>query len=280
MIKSGPNIIPLMEQTMRKIFLLLLAISLLATACEKDPKTDETATAETTTTESADSTETTEEATPETTENDTAADGETSEEGAAAAATEAPAELLDPSKATETAPDKYDVKFETTAGEFIINVDRSLAPKGADRFYNLVKLGYYDDVAFFRVIDGFMAQFGIHGSPQVNKVWREARIQDDPVKESNTRGMVSFATAGPNTRTVQLFINFKDNKNLDGMGFAPIGSVDDQGMEVVDSLYKGYGEGAPRGRGPSQGRMQAEGNSYLKADFPELDYIKKASIVE
>ena len=186
-------------------------------------------------------------------------------------------DLLDPSKATETAPDKFAVRLETTKGEIIIDVDRALAPKGADRFYNLVKIGYYNDVAFFRVIDGFMAQIGIHGDGKVNEVWRNARIDDDAVKGSNTPGMVTFATAGPNTRTTQFFINFADNNRLDGMGFAPFGKVRD--MKVVELLYKGYGKGAPRGAGPDQGRLQSEGNPYLRAQFPQLDYIKSATIL-
>ena len=188
-----------------------------------------------------------------------------------------PAALKDPSKANEKAPDKFTVKLETTAGDILIDVDRSWAPKGADRIYNLVRAGYYDDVAFFRVISGFMAQVGIHGDPEVNKVWRNARIEDDPAgKQSNARGMVSFATAGPNTRTTQFFINFGNNARLDGMGFAPFGKV--RNMDVVDKLYAEYGEGAPNGRGPEQGRVQMEGNKYLKSDFPKLSWIKKATI--
>ncbi len=189
-------------------------------------------------------------------------------------------QLLDPSKANQTAPDTYKVKFETTKGDFVVEVKRDQAPLGADRFYNLVQIGFFNDAAFFRVIDGFMVQFGLHGQPEVNTKWRSAQIDDDPVKGSNKRGMVTFAKQNnPNTRTTQLFINFKDNANLDGMGFAPFGEVV-QGMEVVDSLYKGYGESAPAGRGPLQGRIQNEGNTYLKKDFPELDYIKGASLVE
>jgi peptidyl-prolyl cis-trans isomerase A (cyclophilin A) len=195
-----------------------------------------------------------------------------------AAATNSAA-LTDPSKATATAPAKFTVKLETTAGDILIDVDRAWAPKGADRIYNLVKAGYYNDVAFFRVIGGFMAQVGIHGDPNVNKVWRNARIEDDKAGvQSNTRGMVSFATAGPNTRTTQFFINFGNNARLDGMGFAPFGKVRD--MAVVDKLYAEYGEGAPNGRGPDQGRIQMEGNKYLKSDFPKLSWIKQASIVE
>ena len=187
--------------------------------------------------------------------------------------------LSDPSKANAKAPDTYKAKFETTKGAFVIQVTRSWAPLGADRFYNLVKSGYYDDVAFFRVISGFMVQFGIHGVPSVNDAWRAARIQDDPVTQTNSRGMVTFATSGPNTRTTQVFVNFRDNKALDAQGFSPFGKVV-EGMEVVDSLHAGYGEGAPRGKGPSQAEMQRTGNAYLKASFPELDWVKKATIVE
>jgi peptidyl-prolyl cis-trans isomerase A (cyclophilin A) len=189
------------------------------------------------------------------------------------------AALTDPSKATATAPATYKAKFETTKGNFVIEVTKAWAPLGADRFYNLVKIGYYDDVAFFRVITGFMVQFGIHGVPAVNDAWRSARIQDDPVKETNARGMVTFATSGPNTRTTQVFVNFRDNRPLDPQGFAPFGKVI-EGMDVVDSLHAGYGEGAPRGKGPSQSEMQKTGNSYLKASFPQLDWVKKATIVE
>lgn len=190
----------------------------------------------------------------------------------------APAALLDVSRWNKKAPDKFAVKFETTKGDIIIDVERAWSPKGADRFYNLVKAGYYNDVAFFRVIGGFMAQVGISGYPQANTVWREARIQDDPKGvKSNTRGFVSFATAGPNTRTTQFFINFGNNGRLDGMGFTPFGKVRD--MSIVDKLYAGYGEGAPRGRGPNQMRMQTEGNDYLRKSFPKLDYIKSASVL-
>jgi len=176
------------------------------------------------------------------------------------------------------APATFRARFETSKGAFVIEVQRDWAPLGADRFYNLVKSGYYDGVRFFRVIPGFMAQFGIHGDPQVSAVWRDARIPDDPVRQGNARGMVSFATAGPGTRTTQLFINYRDNSQLDGMGFAPFGRVA-EGMEVVDRLYGGYGEGAPGGRGPEQGRIQAEGNAYLERAFPELDQVRRATIV-
>ena len=187
--------------------------------------------------------------------------------------------LLDPEQATETAPERFRVRFETTEGPFVVEVRRSWAPHGTDRFYNLVKLGYYDGVTFFRVIEDFMAQFGIHGDPAVSRVWRSAQIPDDPVAQSNTRGMVTFAMAGPDTRTTQIFINYKDNSNLDGMGFAPFGRVV-EGLPVVDKLYSGYGEGAPRGPGPDQGRAQAEGNDYFRRDFPRLDHIETARLVE
>lgn len=187
--------------------------------------------------------------------------------------------LLDPksAKLNEKAPDTFKAKFETNEGSFVVEVTRAWAPNGADRFYNLVNNGYYDGVRFFRVIGGFMAQFGIHGDPKVSAAWRDARIKDDPVKESNKRGMVTFAMAGPNTRTTQLFINFADNVGLDSQGFPPFGKVI-EGMDVVDKLYNGYGEGAPRGKGPEQGRVQMEGNAYLTKSFPEMDYIVKATI--
>lgn len=187
--------------------------------------------------------------------------------------------LRNPLANNEEAPATYKVNFDTTKGPFTVEVHRDWAPRGADRFYNLVKVGFYNDVRFFRVIPGFMAQFGIHGDPTVAKLWQTSRINDDPVKQSNRRGSITFATAGPNTRTTQLFINLVDNANLDKMGFAPFGTVDGKGMAIVDKIYGGYGEGAPRGRGPDQGRLQAEGNAYLGKDFPRLDYIKSATIV-
>ena len=187
--------------------------------------------------------------------------------------------LLDPSLATETAPDVYRVKMETTAGDFIIEVHREWAPRGADRFYNLVKIGYFNDVAFFRVLAGFMAQAGFHGNPAVSKVWLSARIKDDPVKQSNYPGTVTFATGGPNTRSAQIFINYGDNSYLDDSGFAPFGKVV-EGFESVKGLYSGYGEGEPNGKGPGQGKLYRLGNEYLKAEFPELDYIVRATVVE
>jgi peptidyl-prolyl cis-trans isomerase A (cyclophilin A) len=186
--------------------------------------------------------------------------------------------FADPAKLTMTAPETFKAQFDTTKGKFTVEVTRSLAPNGADRFYNLVCSGYFTDIAFFRVIPGFMCQFGIHGDPAVSAKWREANIADDPVKGSNRRGTITFATAGPNTRTTQLFINFGDNTGLDGQGFSPFGKVT-EGMDVVDKINSEYGEGAPGGNGPNQGRIQMEGNAYLKKGFPNLDYIKSATIV-
>ncbi|HVH08607.1 MAG TPA: peptidylprolyl isomerase [Gemmatimonadales bacterium] len=183
-----------------------------------------------------------------------------------------------PSLLRERAPARFRARFETSAGVFVIDVHRDWAPLGADRFYNLVKSGYFDGVRFFRVISGFMAQFGIHGDPQVSAAWRDQRIPDDPVIQSNRRSTVTFATAGPETRTTQLFINYRDNTRLDGMGFAPFGQVV-EGMDVVDRLYAGYGEGAPAGRGPEQGRIEAEGNAYLAREFPKLDDVRHVSLV-
>jgi peptidyl-prolyl cis-trans isomerase A (cyclophilin A) len=186
--------------------------------------------------------------------------------------------LKNPALANEKAPENFKVKFNTTKGPFTLEVTRAWAPLGADRFYNLVKAGYFNDIAFFRVIDGFMVQFGIHGDPAISAVWRGARIQDDPVKQSNARGYITYAMAGPNTRTTQFFINFGNNTGLDGQGFSPFGKVT-EGMDVVDSIYSGYGEGAPGGMGPDQGMTQMQGNAYLQKNFPKLDYIKSAELL-
>jgi len=196
--------------------------------------------------------------------------------GAASGAT-ANLAALDPASAKEQAPASYKARFTTSKGDFVVEVTRDWAPQGADRFYNLVKNGFFNEARFFRAIDGFMVQFGINGDPAVSAKWRDATITDDPVKQSNKRGYVTFATSGPNSRTTQLFINFGNNANLDGMGFAPFGKVV-TGMDVVDAVYKGYGEGAPGGSGPNQGRIQAEGNVYLNRDFPKLDWVKEAKI--
>ncbi len=186
-------------------------------------------------------------------------------------------DLLDPSKATAKAPDLFKAKFTMAKGDFVIQVHRDWSPNGADRFYNLVKMGFFDDTRFFRAIDGFMVQFGISGDPAVAKKWAEQGIADDPVKQTNKKGFVTFAQRGtPNSRGTQVFINYGDNSRLDAT-FAPFGLVV-QGMEVVDSLYKGYGEGAPMGAGPDQGLIQAQGNAYLDAKFPKLDAIKHAEL--
>jgi peptidyl-prolyl cis-trans isomerase A (cyclophilin A) len=180
---------------------------------------------------------------------------------------------------TQEAPERFKAWFETTEGDFIVEVNREWAPQGADRFFNLVRNGYFDGVRFFRVIPGFVVQFGIHGDPEVSRAWREARIPDDSVAQSNRRGTITFATAGPDTRTVQVFINLVDNQRLDAMGFAPFGELTG-GMDTVESLYAEFGEGAPRGRGPDQGRMQDEGEEYLARDFDALDRVIRARILD
>ncbi len=179
--------------------------------------------------------------------------------------------MANPTTLNQPTPENYRVEFETSKGNFTVEVTRDLAPLGADRFYNLIKSGFYDGARFFRVLPGFVVQFGLPADPAV------ARIADDRVKGSNARGTITFATAGPNTRTTQVFINLADNANLDGMGFAPFGRVT-EGMDVVGQLYSGYGEGAPHGRGPDQGRITSEGNAYLEREFSKLDYIEKATV--
>jgi len=185
--------------------------------------------------------------------------------------------LGSPAALNEQAPAVYKAKFDTSKGAFVIEVHRDWAPIGADRFYNLVKHGFFDNARFFRVITGFMVQFGINGDPKISAVWHDANLRDDPVRQSNLRGYITYATAGPNTRTTQVFINYADNRGLDRQGFAPFGRVV-SGMNVVDGLYSGYGEGAPEGNGPAQDRVQSQGNAYLIHDFPRLDSIKKATI--
>jgi peptidyl-prolyl cis-trans isomerase A (cyclophilin A) len=181
------------------------------------------------------------------------------------------AKLRTPSQLTEQAPERYKAKFDTSKGAFVIEVHRDWAPKGADRFYNLVKNGFFDDTRFFRVVPDFMVQFGINGDPAVQKNWANANIQDDAKKQSNKKGYVTFATRGANTRTTQIFINFKDNSFLDNQGFAPFGEVT-TGMDVVEKINSQYGER------PNQGSIQAEGNAYLNKEFPKLDYVRKATI--
>lgn len=181
-------------------------------------------------------------------------------------------------KADPQAPDTYRVKLDTTAGPVVIEVKRELAPHGADRFYRLVKEGFYDDIRAFRVLDGFVAQFGMAGDPQLNAKWSDNTIPDDPVKTSNKKGTIVFATSGPDSRTTQLFINFADNRPLDQMGFAPFGTVV-EGMKNVEKFYSGYGEGAPNGNGPSQRLITSGGNKYLDQKFPKLTKIKTARVV-
>jgi peptidyl-prolyl cis-trans isomerase A (cyclophilin A) len=182
--------------------------------------------------------------------------------------------MTDPSKATEKAPDTFRAKFETTKGDFAVECTRSWAPNGVDRFYNLVKIGFFDDIAFFRVAKGFVVQWGIHGDPKVSSAWQSANLPPDPPTQSNTRGMLTYAMAGrPDTRSTQLFINFKDNTGLDAQGFAPICKVA-EGMDVVDALNGEYGERITQ----KQGEIHDKGNAYLRETWPNLDYVKKATI--
>jgi len=185
-------------------------------------------------------------------------------------------ELLAPAKLKEKAPETYKVKFDTTRGEFTVTVTRAWAPLGADRFYNLVKHHFYDNAAFFRVVPQFVVQFGINTNPAVSAAWKHTEIKDDPVTQSNKRGAIVFATAGPNTRTTQVFINLKDNGRLDGMGFAPFGTVDGDGMNVVEMMYEGYGDSA----GPDQDQLEKQGDPYLLKGWPKLDHIKSAALVD
>jgi len=186
--------------------------------------------------------------------------------------------LLHPVLLKGKAPDTYQVKFTTTRGDFTLSVTRAWAPLGADRFYNLVKHHFYDNTSFFRVLPGFVAQFGLSAYPPVSSAWSKATIDDDPVTQSNLKGYITFATAGPKTRTTQLFINLADNKRLDAMGFAPFGQVT-EGMNVVEAFYEGYGEGAPQGAGPSQDEIEKKGKPYLDKGFPKLDSIKTVTII-
>jgi peptidyl-prolyl cis-trans isomerase A (cyclophilin A) len=180
--------------------------------------------------------------------------------------------LRNPAALTEQAPATFSAAFDTSKGRFVVEVHREWAPRGADRFYNLVKSGFFNDVRFFRVIGGQLAQFGMHGDPAVQEAWRDAVIEDDPVRHGNTRGSVSFASRGPNTRTTQLFINLRDNSVYDRLGFAPFAEVV-SGMDVVDRLYSAYEER------PEQPLIDEEGNAYLTREFPSLDYIQKAALV-
>lgn len=190
--------------------------------------------------------------------------------------------LLDPSAEewTRLAPASYVVRVETTKGDFEITVDRSNAPIGADRFYNLVRLGYYNDARFHRVVPGFITQFGLAGNPEHSQVWMNQPVKDDPNKISNVRGTIAFAFTEPNTRTTQLYINMVDNSRLDSGGFAPLGSIS-KGMEVVDKIYSGYGETAGGGvRRGDQSKIVEEGNAYLDREFPLLDKLIRTRIVK
>jgi peptidyl-prolyl cis-trans isomerase A (cyclophilin A) len=175
-------------------------------------------------------------------------------------------------------PAVFRVRFETSKGPFVVEVHRDWSPNGADRFFDLVRLKFYDGARFFRALKDFVVQFGIAGDPSVQAQWRSSVILDDPPKQSNKRGTLTFATSGPNSRTTQLFVNLGDNGRLDARGFTPLGEVV-EGMEVFDRIYFGYGEGAPRGAGPEQGRIEQEGNAYLEREFPRLDYIRTARVV-
>ncbi len=185
--------------------------------------------------------------------------------------------LKDPTKANATAPAKFQAKFETTAGDFIVECTRDWAPHGVDRFYNLVKIGFFNDVALFRIVPDFVVQWGIHGNPEVSKHWRNANLKVDKVKESNERGMLTYAMAGaPTTRSTQMFINFKKNAMLDQKGFAPICKVIEGMEETVDKFYAGY-KGMPS---REQGQIQAEGNKFLRKRYPLMDYIKTAKLYD
>ena len=188
--------------------------------------------------------------------------------------------LLDPEAANEKAPDKFLVRFDTGTGDIVFDITRAWAPLGADRFYNLVKIGFFTDVSFFRAVEGFMIQFGIHGDPEVSSAWASANLEVDPPRKPNYLGYLSFAMAGsPDTRSTQLFINLRDNPSLDETGFAPIGRVK-SGMAIVHKIYTGYGDAPPQGSGPDQGLLRDQGNTYLKRDFPLLHYIKSASLID
>lgn len=187
--------------------------------------------------------------------------------------------LLNPSAPfwTTRSPDSYRVRFETTVGDFVIDVRREWAPIGADRFYNLVRAGFYDDTRISRVVEGFIAQFGLSGDPAVSAAWMGVTILDDPVVETNTRGSIAYAMTGPDTRWTQVYINLVDNVRLDEQGFAPFGRI--EGMDVVDKIYSGYGENAGGGmRRGDQSRILAEGNGYLDGEFPELTRIVRAVV--
>jgi peptidyl-prolyl cis-trans isomerase A (cyclophilin A) len=203
-----------------------------------------------------------------------ATQGATTKKGATAARTYDRA-LLRPAILKDKAPAQYKVKFVTTRGEFTIDITRSWAPLGADRFYNLVKHHFYDNASVFRVVPNFVAQFGISAYPAVTTAWKGTDIKDDPVTQSNKKGFITFATSGPNTRTTQVFINLQDNTRLDKMGFAPFGVVEEGGMKVVQMFYDQYGDDA----GPDQGKIESQGKAYVDKGWPKLDTIKSTTLV-
>jgi len=202
-------------------------------------------------------------------------------ENGAAAGEGAPLLTPNDSELALAAPDSFRVELQTSRGPITVMARRAWAPHGVDRFYYLARHGYYDSTYFFRVIENFVAQFGISGNPSINAAWQNRRIPDDPVRHPNTRGTISFASQGPGSRTVQLFINLRDNAKLDtyGGGFPPIAEVT-SGLNVAESLYDGYGEGAPSGLGPRQELITDQGNAYLRRYFPQLDLIQRAAIVQ
>lgn len=182
------------------------------------------------------------------------------------------AKLRTPAALTEEAPGDYKVNFDTSRGTFVVQVHRDWAPLAADRFYNLVKNGFYDDVRFFRVVPNFMVQFGMHGNPAITRAWSTTSLKDEPTKQTNKRGYITFARTGaPNSRGTQVFINYKDNGFLDKQGFAPFGEVI-QGLDIVEKINSMYGEK------PDQGQITSTGNAYLNKEFPKLDFIKAATI--
>ena len=185
--------------------------------------------------------------------------------------------LMDPSAPVAQAPERFTVRFVTTKGDILVDVHRAWAPIGVDRLYHLVAIGFYRDIAIFRAIEGFVAQFGIHGDPKISKAWKSAQIQDDKVSYSNKAGTLVFAKAGPNSRTTQLYFNLKDNTNLDRMGFAPLGQA--RSMDVLSTIYTGYGEGGPRGKGPSQAELQIQGNAALEGRFEKIDFVLRAELL-
>lgn len=188
------------------------------------------------------------------------------------AAADAAVKPEDTSSWPAVAPDVYRLKFECSNGDFVVEVHKDWAPLGAERFYEICKEGVYNDARFFRVVPGFVVQWGIPGDPNLAAQWRDANIKDDPVIQTNSTGTITFATSGPNSRTTQVFINYRNNANLDKMGFAPFGKIV-EGMDVVNAINAQYREE------PNQGMIQAKGNAYLKSAFPRLDYIKTVRLV-